>query len=255
MRYIGITGIVTEDDALVACDAAAMVPEGWRLMAGVLVSYKSLGGTRIESRRYPTLDQATFRCAELARYGCWPVLHYNSPSRAMVLREEIEELFHWVPAARGLQLNVAQPDPDTFAWVRRTYPRVETILQVNRTALNHAADVEALVDAFPAAHHALLDLSGGRGTGVDAEWAIRRLYAWNRETSPGIAGGLGPGCAPLLRRIRHAVNGRAFSVDAESQLRVPVEDPTPGAKHQDRLDADKALAYVRDAVEGLVGGG
>lgn len=263
--YIGVTGIVTEQDARAVLDAWAAVRDrapGRRLMAGVLVSARTLRGEAVSSKRYPAIADAQRLLAMLAEGGAWPVVHYNTRGN---LNDELGALMRLAPATRGVQLNVVQPAPAIPARLRALWPGVEVILQVNRSSIGDGSPASA--HAYVAQYrsgvdHALLDLSGGTGRGIDREWATLALAVaatWERlGITPGIAGGFGPGCGPTLADLRTRVGpelAAMLSIDAESRLRVPVTDPIEGEKHQDRLDAELVRTYLRDAVAGLCGDG
>jgi hypothetical protein len=273
--YVGITGIVTEDDVETVRQAAAIVrtrAPHRRLMAGVLVSWKTLCGRSTTNRRYPTLEAAGRLVEALVEAGAWPVVHYNS--REPHLGSQVVSLLAALPWAGGVQLNVVRPEPDEIAQIRRFHPpsEMEIILQAN-----HAApwDAEAGLLAWSLrfeglVQHILLDLSGGRGTGIDPGKVAavlghatgRWLHAGIR---PALAGGLGPDCARVLRETGRQIGApcqpadphggsvvlAACSCDAESGVRVPVDDPVEGEPFQDRLDRGKALAYVEAALGAL----
>lgn len=250
-RYIGITGIVTHADVDTIAACAALLPPDIRLMAGVLVSSKTLTGEPTESRRYPTLTEAMYLLSGLSDFA-WPVVHYNTRATGLDLRMEIMELLAFLPEARGIQLNVAAPNPDMVARAMLDHPDVELILQVNRASVPSGlvSDVHAYVAKY-SAQHALLDRSGGTGKSLDVSWmaaVLPGLAAWAR---PAVAGGLGPDSGPVVASLP----GGLFSVDAESRSRVPVSDPIDGAKHQDRLDRDLALRYTQAMVDAMTSRG
>ena len=248
--YIGITGIVTVADLYTVRDCCTLMPWSHRFMAGVLVSAKTLRGEHTESRRYPAAAQVEAILAVSAQYGAWPVVHYNTRAIGAVLAMELGLLRGMFPSMRGLQLNVVRPDPAAVASFIARYPDVEVIAQMNRAAFGDPpvpADAIIYARDYPNAAHALLDLSGGRGADVDTAFAARVARAWPHSARLGVAGGLGPDAGPTLRALRDDLGAERFaslSFDAESRVRVLVEDPTLGAKHQDRLDRDLALAWV-----------
>lgn len=252
--YIGITGIVTVADLYTVRDCCALMPWTHRFMAGVLVSAKTLRGEHTESRRYPAASQVDAILSECAqKFGAWPVVHYNTRATGDALTAELSALVACAPSMRGLQLNVARPDPGAVAYFAETHPAVEVIVQINRGAFGASpVPIDALhyASAYEGARHALLDLSGGNGAAIDASFAARVARAWRVFTvAPrlGVAGGFGPDAESLLASLREELGAEAFaalSFDAESRVRVAVEDPTPGAKHQDRLDRDLARAWV-----------
>lgn len=267
--YIGVTGLVTSEDVHKVTDAwnsMCHLAPGHRLMAGVLVSAKTLRGEATASRRYPPVGRVPGLVAACREAGLWPVLHYNTREIG-TLGEQVDRLVATAGVVGGVQFNVVCPDLHALRRLRWAHGR-EVILQVNggsvatlgehRWAGRQYAGLYAGV-----ASYALFDLSGGTGRPFSVAWAARELSADGAEglwrlwgISPGVAGGLGPGCADALADLRTRIGSGlagSLSVDAESGLRVPVDDPTPGEKHQDRLSAGKVRGYLGDVVKGLLG--
>lgn len=239
LPYIGITGFASPEDVTTAEQCAALVPRGWRFMAGVLVSAKTLRGEDSPRRRYPPLPSAAGLVRHLAAVA-WPVVHFNTRATGEDLARELRALGRGLPEARGLQLNVVRPDPAAVAAFRREFPGVEVVLQVNRASLDAASPNVSEIDDYVAAYdglaeHALLDLSGGAGVPLDLPLARDVVRGWMHAARPGVAGGLD---AASVRQLE----GLAVSCDAESRVRTA----------HDSLDHGRALAYVRAAVETLV---
>lgn len=293
--YIGITGITSDEDVDTiseCCKIVAATVRTHRVMAGVLVSAKTLRGEPTTNRRYPTIDRVEALLLNSRYAYAWPVVHYNTRAVGDSLGNELRELVNRCPSMRGLQLNVVSPEPDVVAKFAVDHPNVEVILQVNRAAMpsldkivgsdgdkliarrNVASEVIAYTSQYEGIMHVLLDASGGDGRGLDTR-AIgtiigRRAHELNRRgIRIGFAGGLGPECSGTIIETRnHAMlqawdrfvvcGGEqsidaslyeltALSFDSETRVRVPVEDPFVGEKYQDRLDRDKAFAYIADA--------
>ena len=250
--YIGITGICNDEDIQTLRMAETVLAGGSHiLMAGILVSHKTLTGLPTTNRRYPLIDEAVRLAKKLARFA-WPVAHYNTSGCQDPLSKQLETLAHKLDEIEGIQLNVVRPDPAEVAKFRETHPDVEIILQVNR---HSPADygVQAILDYVRlyegSVDYALLDLSGGEGRPLDAEWALEIYSKWpfirshsGEPVGLGVAGGLGPNCKDLIEPFYSRL--KTLSLDAEGGLRVPVADPIPDARYQDRLDRDKALGYV-----------
>lgn len=273
--YIGITGVVTDDDVATIRACVPLAPPSHRLMAGALVSAKTLRGEWAASRRYPHASRVEALLAGCADAGAWPAVHYNTRAEGEVLGLELWSLCNLFPAMRGLQLNVARPDPAVVREFAARHPAVEVIVQVNRAAIGNddagrpnAAHAVVFASAYVGARHALVDLSGGTGSAVDISFAARVTRAWrvladafaDHPCGPprlGVAGGLGPAARVTLAALRDEVVGaQAFgelSFDAESGVRSPVADPTPSEKHQDALDAEKARAWVALAARAIRG--
>ena len=249
-NYIGATGIVTAADLYTVRDCCALTPWSHRLMAGVLVSAKTLRGEWATSRRYPHASQVDALLTACADAGAWPVVHYNTRANGNALTMELAALVRAFPSMRGLQLNVVRPSPSAVNAFAVDHPHIEAIVQMNRAAFGDPpvpADAILYARDYPNASHALLDLSGGRGEDIDTSFAAQVARAWPHAGGLGVAGGLGPDAETTLRALRDDLGADRFAIlsfDAESRVRVPVEDPIAGGKHQDRLDRDRALAWV-----------
>jgi len=257
--YIGITGITSAADCVVAAKCAKLVPPTHRFMAGVLVSAKTLRGEPTANRRYADIRRADDHLRGLAAVGAWPVVHFNC-------REDLPFYLGALAgrlSMRGLQLNVeAWPDPRLLAHFRCLRPDVEVILQY-RTA-SHGRDHGGVVRAAAAyegvAEFVLIDGSMGGGVplgAADALWfasLARNHRLLDARVRVALAGGFGPGVGAVLRGLRQEAGPglvSRLSLDAESGVRSPVADAIPGEKGQDVLDEGKALAWVRLAAEVL----
>lgn len=275
--YVGVTGFMP-DDVPTAQACIAVVHElapSHRFMAGVLVSATTLRAAPTASRRYPSIrdvDTLLTRCAEA---GAWPVVHYNTRATGDDFAAELRVLKNLCPSMRGLQLNIVCPDRAVVREFAYAHENVEVILQINQASLDAIRRPPALygfpwdyVERYAGIRHALLDASAGTGKAFDADRTGERIMEcydqWDRYMiRGGVAGGLGPDCGPMLDDLRDAMLGqegdpdielRELSFDMESNVRVPVDNPTPGAKHQDRLDHDKAVAGVRAVCKAIRGG-
>lgn len=250
--YIGITGIVTVMDSIMFASLPEFAP-GHRRMAGVLVSHKTLHGHPTTNRRYPTLETARQRVQELAEGGAWPTVHYNTRATGPLV-DDLLRLAQEVPCVGGIQLNIPRPPLRDLEQFRERHPDIELILQVSEACLGESAIPEENYHAYvhryrTVVEHALLDLSGGRGTSLREHLQLfgRVLEYWPcTEVLPGVAGGLGPGCAPVLQALRAAAPTlrEGLSLDVESGVRMPVSDPLEGLPYQDQFSYSRALAYV-----------
>lgn len=238
-KYIGITGFADESDHETARVCAAMMPAGWRFMAGVLVSAKTLRGETSERRRYPNIEEVPPIVEALRANGAWPVAHFNTRAETGTkLLGQLGELMAFAPGIAGIQLNIVRPDLEALRVFKNCYPMVELIVQANRSAFGgapRAADAIAYAREYAdVASHVLLDLSGGVGAPLDVELAKATAREWRLRASLGVAGGLDASTVSALR-------GLPVSCDAETRVRTA----------DDRLDDTLARAYTRAAVAAL----
>jgi hypothetical protein len=223
-------------------------------MAGVLVSQKTMAGTPVTNRRYPVRGDISGIVDALAAGGAYVTAHFNS-RRDTPLDEQLQDILSVAPGVQGFQLNIRRPDPDAIHRFVARCPDVDIILQVNRSSLSSLEPSAVLeyVQAYgDAPSHALLDLSGGNGTGLDPEWAVGALRAIDDHcracsVRPGVAGGLGPDAGALLEALVSRTRSEGlleFSIDAEGRLRRPVVDPIPDEPYQDVLGLDLLHGYL-----------
>ena len=246
MPYIGITGIVSAGDVHALRTLAWMEPPpfGYRWMAGVLVSAKTLAGEATTNARYPRFDDVPAILADIALdTRTWPVVHFNCREGLAGHLRTLAGL----SAMRGLQLNVQNPDRDEVAAFKRDRPDVEIILQVNAAAADESGgltqgSVRRYIDRYDGvADFALVDASGGRGKAVDLGMA-QQVATYRRGMA--FAGGFGPDSEPAVAVLCVAAQGLSF--DAESRVRRPLANPLAVA-YQDELDPKAASEWSRAA--------
>lgn len=257
--YIGITGIVDDNDIATvrACVGKILGIRGAAshvLMAGVLVSRKTLTHDVTTNRRYPIIEVVDDLLRSCGSVSAWPVVHYNTRSKGDVLATELDMVVETCPSMRGIQLNIVSPDVSVVCKFAVKYPEVQVIIQINGSSLRATGlTPRGYAMGYPGIKHALLDLSGGNGKAIDPSVASRDILEAcfplrNNGVRLGIAGGLGPLnpelSAVLNECLPSGITPRDLSYDAESGVRVPVPDPIEGEPYQDVLDRDCALAYV-----------
>ncbi len=273
--YIGITGIVTQDDVETVKECVRTLQDHCptmftgepthRFMAGVLVSYKTLTGQPTTNRRYPPRTEVETLLSQCLAAGAFPVIHFNTHAKGADLAREMEQLCEAFPSMRGLQLNLVCPDPEVVrSFTSDPMRRVEVILQINHTSLVKTAKPPAKIGhpcdyamGYTGISHALIDASGGNGRLFDhrtADTILETLSTMeDRGVRLGLAGGLGPDCGGALNDLRTGLLGHGgdedvdldvLSYDAESRVRVPVPDPIEGEEYQDMLDRISSVNYV-----------
>ncbi len=262
--YIGITGIESGDQAESLIRTHEKFGEtSHMLMIASLVSHKTILGTTQGSVNIP-LSSVKSIYKSVVRNDSPDVmfaLHYNVKSvneigpeiqgqqRAVIekpLSEQIGILIgplynDFVNTEKafqlGLQLNSAWPDPKEVEKIRKKYPKLRIILQVQDFTMigSKIGRYEGLVD------YVLLDLSRGRGLLLDPTDSVmvsRVVEQWT-STRIGFAGGLNDeNVAHILEKLIADKKSHDFSIDAQNRLRT-----------DERFDLKKATAYLRKAEE------
>lgn len=130
----------------------------------------------------------------------------------------------------AIQIDVTWPDAGEVIMFKEKHPDVALVLQVGTFAFEATeGDIEAVVDRLyeygDAIDYVLLDMSMGKGAGMDAGGLLPLLRAI-RERMPGlglaVAGGLGPDSLDQLEVI--AKEFPDVSIDAQGNLK-PADSP------------------------------
>lgn len=280
--YIGVTGITTVAEASRFDQLAASIPnssdpKSYRPMAGVLVSGRTMSGEVVPSRRYPPVGHLR-AITDVLAHRSFTTVHFNTRVTEP-LDEQVSRVLDIARSAHGVQLNVVCPDPDALARLKSSHPDLEIILQINgssvsrvvsemglatgRVAPSHLSseDLSSAITTYlqryaGLADHALIDLSGGQGRSINVDLTASLLPKWLvvaklLSTRLGVAGGLGgPDTEFVLSKLTLALpesSRHAWSVDAESRVRKPAENPIEGESGQDDLDLDAVAQYLKAA--------
>lgn len=264
--YVAVTGITsTAEIAHLDLLRDRLPPLSRRVVAGILVSAKTLRGEPTPNRRYPDIDVVWSLCVDALVKRWIPAIHYNTRANGDDLARELDALHEAAPHMRMLQLNVVSPDPRVVKAWRARHPDVEIILQLNdgtrREALARATRLDASCNLFfvtkfwhEAVDHVLIDGSRGEGRAFDVRTVGSEIACsapdlyHHAKVRVGVAGGLGPDSHETLGALRSSLGDHLFaplSFDAETGLRSLVDDPTPGEKGQDALDLRKVEAFLR----------
>lgn len=242
--YIGITGICSLADVEIL--RGLPISTTHRLMAGVLVSRKTMSGEIVPSKRYPAYARAKEIVDALAIFA-FPVIHYNGPS---LFVHDLMSLADSIPSIQGIQLNLALPEVDQIFEFKRRFPKIEIIIQANKTSVQKMnGDHCAFIRRYDGvADHYLIDSSGGRGEPLSVDESViilNRIQKTCEEcgVTPGIAGGLSNQNTFKISSVIHQHKSKHFSVDTETGVRVIADDAIPDEKHQDQLSERKAVEF------------
>jgi hypothetical protein len=242
VKYIGVTGINQRVSTSFLRDAVALMPNGYRFMAGVLVSRKTFRSEPTTNRRKCTLEYLPSTIRRCRNVGAWPVIHYNVEQGSSLLEQfsEIGNAWHGPLENCSVQLNGFFEKPEVLQALKRRYPVSEVILQlpVGSEFLGESPTCSDILDVASRyegiADHFLLDFSCGQGKPLDEDLVRGVCSRWEVQGHLGVAGGLDEESVARLE-------GLHVSVDAESRLRSEL----------DELVEQKALEYVRLAADVL----
>lgn len=237
-RYAGVTGFMHADE-IEHAGRSFDAPRGCYLMAGVLMSSKTLKG---EANKWPGRFPKREDVANIFRNydPVYNTVHYNTDDGS-TLDLQLEQVMEYAgPNLHGFQINHPWPNPVLLERFRQKYPQLSLILQVGHRALaevdNSGANLARTLDHHYSGivQYVLLDPSGGLGKELDPEKMeeyLARIY--DRGIPPfgvGIAGGLCRANAfkilsPFFKKYAR------LSVDAEGKLRSPQPEDKLVEKH------------------------
>lgn len=248
--YVGLCDIPDADFAratLAAFDACGGPATGRRVMIGVMTSYKRLCGLPTKwSAIYPPPDEIA--SIFVSHPSAMNTVHYADYD-GIDIEDSIEMATRFGgPLMDAIQLDMIWPDPAVLHRFRLRRPEVEVVLQVGERALEEVGDdprllVHELFRHGTSLDWVLLDKSGGRGKGMDAEALLPFVRAIRRDLPDlgiVVAGGLGPDTLDLIDPIL-AVHSDV-AMDAQGQLRASGNALEP-------MERDRALRFVERAVE------
>lgn len=218
-----------------------------RLGVGVMMSHKTLNGipTKWADAFPPKENIATIfsgKAEEL--YHCLHYADYDGQTSAEDLARAIG---YGGPRIHAIQLDMPWPDPRMIAeGIRASGASVEVILQVGKAAMDQVGNtptgvVRRLAEYDGLIRRVLLDKSGGKGLGMDAEGTLPFLLAIaGRFPALGLvaAGGLGPKTMHLVTSLVRMFPD--LSIDAQGRLR-------PSGSALDPIDWAMAEEYLRQA--------
>lgn len=263
-RNIGITGFMSVDELRVVQEqfiqlfgehkeAHKETNSEPRLMAGILVSSKTINGksNRYPSR-YPKPETLNSLFKEATHYNTLNLAHYSTDSETNLV-EECEYVLELAGLAlHGFQFNVRWPKSELIYELRARHPDLYMLLQIGRNALSdYAIGSEGAfsrydVDGFMAKiaqygtclDGVLLDPSGGQGQLLEAHRLISLVQTLMSIDGLGIgvAGGLSADTINQINDLDHVCP--YLSIDAEGRLRNAQDDT---------LNLEKVGAYIKSA--------
>lgn len=245
--YTGITGITSLEERIGVSRFDA--PSGRLIMAGVLVSRKTLDGEPAGNpKRYPAITGVSNTLVD--KPGFLNMIHYNT-DRPETLKAQLQTLEYKIGGVcNGYQLNILWPNPRALECID---PSKRIVLQIKEQSIitcnGDRMEVAARLQEYERVTDVLFDLSGGSGKLIEP--LIARLYLNAiRNLSPtigiGVAGRLSAQTLPLIASLIRDFPD--LSWDAESGLRT--NDILDFTKVQEYLtESRNILAANADAVE------
>lgn len=242
--YIGITGFTHRDQINAVVHDALPVDTDRLVMAGVLVSNRTLRG---ETNKWPNRYPKPEGLKDIfPRYNCLlNLIHFNTKEPDKLLDDMCKAQDLAGPNCDGFQLNIAWPDKKVLEQykTRAQFKRKVVVLQCGARAIQEAGSpgnlglrlhqYDGLID------YVLLDPSGGLGkefheAEMHAMLYYAREYTWPITFGLGVAGGFHAG---NLERLQPLLKEFDLSIDAEGKLRG----------QDDHLDMAAASLYLRKA--------
>lgn len=236
-QYIGITGFTQRPqvEALLP-----MIPENRLMMCGLLVSGKSIRGTKsgAKAKRYP--QRALIDAVFVDHPRIVNLIHYAQGREGSAIDFDV---MNQVKHLHGYQLNMVWPDPD---YIEKHIPNgMRIVLQIGKTAYekcsrNPLAVAKRVVE-YTTVTDVLFDQSGGNGEALnkfESADVLQAIYEAAPYLGLGVAGGLDHN--NTVHRLRPLFKDFSFlSIDAESGLR----------DENDELNLAKCKLYLQQAHE------
>lgn len=257
MFYIGICDFPSGEQSLESaqffdsiCDSPRMI--GCKLMIGVMMSFKTMTGKPSKwTNIFPKKEDVASIFVD--HHRAFNTLHYADYDSNTSVAHLVEAVEWGGPQLHAIQLDMIWPPDVIVKGLKRRFPKLKVVLQINTKALgivegNPDLLVEWLKRYGGAVDYALLDKSHGKGIGMEAEVLLPFLRAIaDQLPEMGLvgAGGLGPYtmnlAEPLIKEF-----GTKISLDMQGQLRPSgnaAEDPICWRR------ADKALVKAVEMYE------
>jgi len=150
-RNIGVTGFMSVDELRVVQDQFIQLfgehkeahkekNSEPRLMAGILVSSKTINGlTNRYPGRYPKPENMRSLFKEANHYNTLNLAHYNTDNPISLIAECEHVMEVAGSSLHGFQLNICWPNPSLIKELRRRYSELFILLQVGANALSDFA--------------------------------------------------------------------------------------------------------------------
>lgn len=243
--YVGITGFMKREEINAVLNGFGPEQFGqFKLMVGMLVSSKTMNSL---PNRWPGRYPKKRNFGEIFTDNplCLNIVHFNTdyPKK---LAEDIGAIAYLVGEnLHGFQLNMAYPRRDQLEIINDRDLADRLILQINAEVLHGCKDNISLIMDYIQQYDdlvtdVLFDMSAGLGRFLDVDLAsqfVEAFYTNFGHLNCVLAGGLN---AENLMRISSLIRKYPkLSVDAEGQIRIPLDDPS-----NNTLCISRARAYM-----------
>jgi phosphoribosylanthranilate isomerase len=249
-EYIGITGYKTKEEITATQkafkDAGITSDNNITAMIGFLIHEKQAYDWTLEGRRNPSVEKLNDLLYSVP--DNWlSTIHYCASSRTLNVDalSTIIDFEDNKEAIKAVQLNIDYPHPAQIEFLKKRYPGLYIIQQVNPNfpgidAVSKVMDYEGLVDKL------LIDPSLGAGIEYNISQSanlINRIYEKTTKFSYVVCGGLSD--SNVYGKIMEAKSlvKPHFSIDAEGRLRT---------WDGQGLNIDAVTNYVKNAARALL---
>ena len=249
--YIGVTGLISKSEiqsTLELFASCGITLQTSRIpMIGILVTEETLRvGTHRKKARYPPLKEIP-ELLKTAKGKCFATIHYHSKNPGFA--EEIGDLLCYKEIyenglCRGLQLNLADPSSREIQKIRKSFPQLAIILQLNPSLLSTNVKWVSFITEhdYRMLEYFLVDHSRGTGRPIDLTFATavyKILKSRGVHHGIGFAGGFSHiNISNHIRYLRRELDTTNFSIDVESGIRT-----------QNKYDLGKAEQYIANAAQ------
>jgi hypothetical protein len=250
MHYIGICDFPSGEQALKTVEFFQNLCKGHRLgsklMVGVMMSFKTLTGQPSKwTAAWPKNEEIAGIFVE--HPAVLNTLHFADYDGNTTVWHLLEAAKFGGPRLQAIQLDMIWPPDVIIKGLKRKFPHLKMVLQINTHALEIIEDspgllVERLKKYGNLLDYVLLDKSHGRGVGMDAQGLLPFVRAISDHLSNlqvGVAGGLGPSTMDLVLPVVYEFPN--VSIDAQGKLR-------PSGSALDPIDWEMAHEYLSEAV-------
>lgn len=250
MQYIGICDFPGCEQTLATAKFFQKLCEGHRLnrrlMVGVMMSFKTLTGEPSKwAAAWPKNEEV--RDIFVRHPFVFNTLHYADYDSNTTLWHLLEAAKFGGPRLQAIQLDMIWPPDVIIKGLKRKFPDLKVVLQINTLALEAVENkpdllIEWLRKYNGILDYVLLDKSHGKGLGMDAQGLlpfVRAISDHLPNLQIGVAGGLGPSTMDLVLPIVHEFPN--VSIDAQGKLR-------PSGSALDPIDWEMAHEYLCEAV-------